>query len=71
MGRKNRTNKEDDNEQSELFRQTARKHGADQDDLSAADDLLGKLAKMPPEPRKPSGQKWNGARLNSGPAAPH
>jgi hypothetical protein len=42
----------DDKEQSERFITTAIERGADR--LSSpADRLIGKLAKMPPEPRKP------------------
>jgi hypothetical protein len=40
----------DDEEQSKLFIEKAREIEAD-DDRSAADELLGRLAKMPPEPR--------------------
>jgi hypothetical protein len=40
----------DDKEQSRLFVEKAREIGADED-KSAADDLMGKLAKVPPEPR--------------------
>jgi hypothetical protein len=44
----------DDEEQSRAFIEKAREIGADED-RSAADELLGRLAKMPPEPRKKSG----------------
>jgi hypothetical protein len=44
--------KRDDLEQSKLFIEKAREIGADED-KSAADDLMGRLAKIPPEPRKP------------------
>lgn len=44
--------KPDDKEQSESFIKTARKIGADQELSSAADELLGSLAKQAPEPRK-------------------
>lgn len=43
--------KRDDPEQSRAFIEKAREIGADED-RSAADDLLGKLAKRPPEPHK-------------------
>jgi hypothetical protein len=43
--------KRDDEEQSQRFFQTARKIGAGREQ-SQADELLGQLAKMPPEPRK-------------------
>jgi hypothetical protein len=42
--------KHDDKEQSRLFIKKAREIGADEQ-RSAADELLGKLAKTPPEPR--------------------
>lgn len=44
----------DDREQSRRFLQKAREIEADED-ASAADDLLGKLAKSPPEPHKGKG----------------
>ena len=48
--------KPDDKEQSARFITTAIERGADR--LSSpADRLIGKLAKMPPEPRKPADQK--------------
>jgi hypothetical protein len=40
----------DDKEQSKLFIEKAREIGTDEE-KSAADALLGRLAKMPPEPR--------------------
>jgi hypothetical protein len=40
----------DDKEQSKLFIEKAREIGADEE-KSAADELIGRLAKMPPEPR--------------------
>ena len=43
--------KRDDVEQSRAFIEKAREIEADED-KSAADELIGKLAKMPPEPRK-------------------
>lgn len=45
--------KPDDGAQSKRFIETAREVEAD-DESSAADALLGRLAKQPPEPRKPS-----------------
>jgi hypothetical protein len=42
--------KPDDKEQSRLFVEAARKRGATKGALPA-DELMGKLAKMPPEPR--------------------
>jgi hypothetical protein len=41
----------DDKEQSELFLKKAREIGADEE-KSAADVLIGHMAKTPPEPRK-------------------
>jgi hypothetical protein len=49
-GKKNRRTPPDDKEQSKLFIEKAREIGADEDQ-STADELLGRLAKMPPEPR--------------------
>jgi hypothetical protein len=46
------TPKPDDKAQSERFIETARKIGADKE-TTGADDLIGKLAKQPPERRKP------------------
>jgi hypothetical protein len=43
-------------EQSRLFIETAREIGADEE-TSAADQVLGRLAKQQPEPRKPANQK--------------
>src|SRR5437868_6533432 len=43
--------KRDDPEQSKLFIEKAREIGADEE-KSVADELLGRLAKMPPEPHK-------------------
>jgi hypothetical protein len=48
--------KSDDPEQSKLFIEKAREIGADED-TSAADALMGRLAKLPPEPRIKSKQK--------------
>jgi hypothetical protein len=50
-GKKNRLGP-DDRKQSKLFMQKAREIEADEEQ-SAADELLGQLAKKPPEPRKP------------------
>jgi hypothetical protein len=41
----------DDKEQSRLFIKKAREIGADEE-KSRADELIGRLAKEPPEPRK-------------------
>jgi len=49
-------NHPDDKDQSARFIETAIERGADRVS-SPADRLLGKLAKMPPEPRKPADQK--------------
>jgi hypothetical protein len=49
--------KADDKEQSKLFIETAREIGADEA-KSAADELIGRLAKTPPEPR--AGKKGQG-----------
>jgi hypothetical protein len=46
--------KRDDRAQSRDFIEKAREIGADEE-KSSADELLGRLARMPPEPRK--GQK--------------
>ena len=44
----------DDKQQSKLFIEKAREIGADEE-KSAADDLMGRLAKTPPKPkRKPT-----------------
>jgi len=43
--------KRDDPEQSGLFIKKAREIGAN-DSALPADDLMGKLAKMPPDPKK-------------------
>ncbi len=48
--------KRDDPEQSKLFIEKAREIGADEE-KSAADALMGQLAKLPPEPRIKSKQK--------------
>jgi hypothetical protein len=47
-----KTVKPDDKDQSARFITTAIERGADRMS-SPADKLLGRLAKMPPEPRKP------------------
>ncbi len=46
----------DDPEQSRLFVEKARELEADEK-RSAADKLMGRLAKMKPDPRKPNGKK--------------
>jgi len=46
--------REDNPEQSKAFIEKAREIGADEK-RSAADKLMGRLAKMKPEPRKPKG----------------
>jgi hypothetical protein len=51
---KHKLPKPDDKAQSDRFIETARKIGADKDSTDAADDLIGRLAKQAPEPRKPS-----------------
>lgn len=43
--------KADDKEQSKLFINKAREIGADEE-RSRSDELIGQLAKKPPEPRK-------------------
>ena len=43
--------KRDDAEQSKLFVSKARELGADED-RSGADELLGRLAKLPPRPKQ-------------------
>ena len=48
--------KPDDKEQSKLFIKKAREIGADEG-KSASDQLLGRLAKMLPEPRKSESKK--------------
>ncbi len=48
---KNQPNRPDDKEQSKLFLKKAREIGADEE-RSEADELIGQLAKKPPEPRK-------------------
>jgi hypothetical protein len=53
---KNKTKRRDDAKQSRLFIEKAREVGADEE-KSAADDLLKKLHKMPPTPRKSSKTK--------------
>ena len=44
--------KPDDKAQSERFIETARKVGADRESTAAGDDVIGRLAKQPPD-RKP------------------
>jgi hypothetical protein len=54
----------DDKEQSKLFIEKAREIGADEE-KSAADTLMGQLAKLPPEPRiKPKIMGNDNERLN-------
>ena len=48
--------KPDDKAQSKRFLETAREVEADEE-TSAADALLGRLAKQAPEPRKSTGSK--------------
>lgn len=43
--------KPDDPEQSKLFIAKARERGVDED-ISGADELLGRLAKTPPQPKR-------------------
>ncbi len=50
MTQAKRTIKPDDKAQSDRFIETARKIGADKDS-DAGDELIGKLAKQPPEPK--------------------
>jgi len=45
--------KPDDKAQSERFIETARDVGADRESTAAGDEAMGRLAKQPPEPRKP------------------
>jgi hypothetical protein len=52
--RKDRVTKPDDKEQSKLFIERAREIGADEES-SAADQVLGRLAKQQTEPRKKRG----------------
>jgi hypothetical protein len=47
---KKQSPKKDDPDQSRLFIEKARELGADEE-KSRADDLIGRLAKKPPEPR--------------------
>lgn len=49
------TVKVDDPQQSKLFIEKAREIGADED-KSAADKLIGQMAKTSPEPRKSTGR---------------
>ena len=44
--------KPDDKAQSERFIETARQVGADRELTAAGDDVIGRLAKQVPEPRK-------------------
>jgi hypothetical protein len=52
MTKTNRRLSKDDPEQSKLFIEKAREIEADEDS-SAADELMKRMAKTPPEPRKP------------------
>jgi hypothetical protein len=54
MGREKRP-KPDDKEQSKLFIQKAQEIGADEE-KSSADALIGRLAKMPRQPRTKGGK---------------
>jgi hypothetical protein len=45
--------KPDDKAQSERFIETARKVGADRESTAKGDDVMGRLVKQAPEPRKP------------------
>jgi hypothetical protein len=51
QNRQSPTQKPDDREQSRLFIEKAREIGADEEN-SAADELMKRLAKTPAEPRK-------------------
>ena len=44
--------KRDDPEQSKLFIAKARKLGADESSSADADELLGRLAHLPPQPKR-------------------
>jgi hypothetical protein len=44
--------KPDDKAQSERFVKIARQIGADRESTAAGDDVMGRLVKQPPEPRK-------------------
>lgn len=65
-------NKQDDAEQSAAFVQKARELEADGDE-SAADTLIGRMARMKPEPRKkntPEPVKTGPGRSRSGARSP-
>jgi hypothetical protein len=51
------TSKPDDKAQSERFIETARKVGADRESTAAGDDVMGRLVKQPPQPKKQPAQK--------------
>lgn len=51
VSRKEKREEEDDKEQSRLFIEKAREIGADEKQTKS-DELIGQLAKKPPEPRK-------------------
>ncbi|MGO9400762.1 MAG: hypothetical protein ACLP19_23405 [Xanthobacteraceae bacterium] len=53
MSEPRKKQRSDDKEQSKLFIEKAREIGADEE-RSEADNLIGQLAKKPPEPRKKS-----------------
>jgi hypothetical protein len=54
--RKARSLKPDDKAQSERFIETAHKVGADRGSTAAGDEVMGRLVKQAPEPRKPKGK---------------
>lgn len=56
MQSKRREPTRDDDEQSRLFIEKAREIGADEE-KSKADELIGQLAKKPPEPRNKGKQE--------------
>ena len=51
MAKEKSHTKPDDKEQSKLFIKKAREIGADEEH-SVADELLGHLAKLPPQPKR-------------------
>lgn len=59
-----RANKPDDRKQSKALIEKAREIGADE----AADDLIGRLAKTPPEPRRSPARRGGGKSLYWGSA---
>jgi hypothetical protein len=52
-----KTPKPDDKAQSERFIETARKVGAARESTAAGDEVMGRLAKLAPEPRKSDPKK--------------